>query len=518
MWTAIATTEQCLDCRRPFSFYFDLVHAFWKTPAPTNNLTLHRLCTLARKQGVAYATIECALNRADVREEIDALDSKHGGRGSAEAVTIAFFSGLNSPENINDVADTAFIGTLVLINYRTAGSQEWSHSYVHEAIIARPFKLDHAGRRIGLLNNFISKEADFRRTVRGREFTAQGVYYCQQNGQTHVCAHACLRMALNSLGHANGPLTNHAINTQLNIAPPLTGLSLGQLVDVIRSVTGAEPMIADCTSLSKQNYISILSSFVESGCMVLLVFTTANGMEHVVTVFGYTRNSDEWHPQAIPGYSGPQTAPFYTSSSWIDHFLIHDDNLGPYYTLSSRALEVDPTISAHWIVAIHPHIATVSPHYAESLSAIILRSSLADLASHGSGRWFEYITHNQWTYVMRSILISRQGYQDHLRSSVGHDESSLKPEEITLTDNLPDWFWMVEYSLPSLFTGNRSKLGEVFVSTDMAHGIPPLRLIQGIRLPSLFVVKDGAGQFVPRATSLKAHSPYYTARQHDNEW
>jgi hypothetical protein len=518
MWTALATAEQCLDCRRPFSFYFDLVHAFWRAPAPTNTLTLHRLCTLARKQGVAYAMIECAINRADVREEIDALDANYGGGGSAEAVKITFFSGGSSPENINDVDSAALLGTLVLINYRRAGSQDWTRSYVHEAIIAPPFKLNHDGGRIALLNNFILKEAEFQCAVRGRGFTIRGIYFCQQNGETHVCAHACLRMAINTLGHPNGPLTSDAINVHLNLAPPFTGLSLGQIVDVIEWATGARPMIADCTTLSKQNYLSILGSYIESGCIVLLVFTTANAMEHVVTVFGYTRNSDEWHPQAIPGYSGPQTAQFYTSSSWIDHFLIHDDNLGPHYTLSSRALEVDPTISAHWIIAIHPHIANISPHYAESLAAIVLGSSLASLGPYGVGRWFDHITRYQQAYVMRAILISRENYQMHLTESVGHDGSSLTPQEIALADDLPDWFWMVEFSLPALFTGNRSKLGEVIVSADSVQAAQPLQLIQALRVPSLFAVRNGAGQFFPRKASLTAHSPYYEAGQHANEW
>jgi hypothetical protein len=408
---------------------------------------------------------------------------------------MAFFSGSNSPQHIEAISEMALSGFVVLINYRRAGSPEWTHSYIHEAIVIPPSKLDPTGRRLGLLNNFISMEKEFRRAVRGREFAIRGIYYCQQNGETHVCAHACLRMALNCLGQANNPLTSHAINKQLRIAPPLSGLTLGQLVEVIRSVTGADPMIADCTALSKQNYLSIISSFVESGCMALLVFTTANGTEHVVTVFGHTRNSDEWHPQAIPGYSGPQTAQFYTSSSWIDHFLIHDDNLGPHYTLSSRALEVDPTIAAHWIVAIHPHPATLSPHYAESLAAIILRSSLTNLASHGSGRWFEFITRLPSTYVMRAILISRTNYQEHLRASSAHDGSALTPAEIALTDGLPDWFWMVEFSLPSLFTGNRSKLGEIFVSSEMTQNTPPVQLIQGVRLPRHGTVCSSCDQF-----------------------
>jgi hypothetical protein len=442
-----------------------------------HNLTLHRLCTLARKQGAAFVTVECALHRADVTEEIDAVDLYHGGGGTAEAVSMAFFAGSELPEAIDAVDESALLGVVVLINYQRHGFADWTPSYIHEAIFVAPFKTETVSqKRLPLLNNYIAREAEFTRQIHGRDFTIRGIYYCQQNGQTHVCAHACLRMALNSLGSTNGLVTSRAINSELNVSAPQQGLTLGQLKQMITSVTGTEPMIADCTALSKQNYFSVLASLVESGCMVLLVFTTGNGTEHVVTVFGHTRNSDEWHPQAIPGYSGPQTDPFYTSSSWIDHFIIHDDNFGPHYTLSSRALEVDPTISAHWIIAIHPHLAQTSPHYAESLGAMILRSTLPSLLARGTGRWLDYVTTTPSAYVMRAILLSRNTYQAHLLSAVAHDGSSLTPNEIALTDCLPDWFWMVEFSLPALFTGNRSKLGEIFVSTGMTPNTPPIQL------------------------------------------
>jgi hypothetical protein len=381
MWIEEPTAEQCLDCRKPFSFYFDLVSKHWLSgTSSSNNVPLHRICTLARKQGASFVTIESASRRPDVREEIDALDSHHGGGGTAVATSFAFFGGDISPENVNDVAEGDLIGTAILINYKPPTAPNFQSSYIYESIVVAPYLLEESGRRRSLLNNFICRDAPFRRLVRGRDFSIRGFYYCQQNSQTHVCAHACLRMAINSDGALNRPaLTAAAINAQLNVTPPLTGLTIGQVSDVIRGQTRVMPMIVDCTRLSKSEYLSILTSFVESGCIVLLVFTTANNIEHVVAVFGYTRNSDEWHPQGIPGYGGPQSAQYYTNSSWVDHFVIHDDNLGPYYTLSSRALEVDPNVTAHWIVAIHAHEATVSPHYAEALGATILRSSLPTL-------------------------------------------------------------------------------------------------------------------------------------------
>lgn len=197
--------------------------------------------------------------------------------------------------------------------------------------------------------------------------------------------------------------------------------------------------------------------------------------------------------------------------------MIHDDNLEPYYTLSSRALEVDPSIQASHVIAIHPLQATVRPHYAEALSAILLSSSLKNIAGMGSGNWFDYITSNHWIYIARSILIGRTEYQNHLRSSVAHDQTVLTEVEIKLLDDLPDFFWMVEFSLPSLFTGNRSKLGEVIVAATSAAGAG-MQLIRALRLPSLLIVPNSPGGGASYPVSMTSHSPIYITQPHDNQW
>lgn len=517
MWTEEATAERCLDCRLPFSFYFDLIADCWLSPpASSNNLTLHRICTLARKQGARFVVCEDALGRADVREDVDALNAHYGGNGRASAIQLSFFASDISPETINGVDPAALIATAVIVNF--APSTDFQHSYIFESIMVPPHQVDGAGARKQLLNNYMTREAEFERSVRGRTFKLKGFYYCQQNGLVHVCAHACLRMALNSTDGVSAPVSNGEINKLLSLTPPLTGLSLGNIVSVIKTRTGIDPVIADCSNLSPTDYLSVLTSYLESGFVVLFVFTTSNQMEHVVTAFGHTRNSDEWHPQAIPGYSGPKTAPFYPSSAWVDHFLIHDDNLGPYYTLSSRAFEVDPSIKAHWIIGIHPHQAQILPSYAESLSAIMLRRNIPAVKQLGSGKWFGYLSSQPWTFVMRPILIDRQTYKEHLRTAVAHDQTAMTDQELSLLDALPEWFWMVEFSLPALFTGNRSKLGELLIRTDVSNGAKPVDLLEAIRLPSLLLSKDPQGKFVSSKVSLMAHSPIYSPQAHGNEW
>ncbi|WP_157223326.1 hypothetical protein [Rhodovulum sp. PH10] len=515
MWIKQPVERQLRDCRQPFSFFFDLIHKYWRAGDKANDLAFHRICTFARKHGATDLAIQCALDRADVREEIEVLNDSYGSVGTAEAVTITFFVQPSAAQSIHAIANECIIGTLTIINYKAENSQEWECSYIYEAIIVPPFQVDNTGRRLKVTNNFMVYDAKFDRTIHDRDYTFNGVYYCQQNSLTHVCAHACLRMALNTINYTSPPITSNKINQTLTLLPPIQGLTIDEIVKFAKDVNGVAPMVADCSKVLREDYLAILSSYVESGCMVLLVFTINGGIEHVVTVFGYTRNSDEWHPQAVPAYSGPKTAQYYSGSAWVDHFLIHDDNFGPYYALSSRALEVDPEVAAHWIIAISDFAADFSPHYAESLASVVALS-FDELAGYGNGKWFDYITGIQHTYVMRAILMKRSKYKDHLIDLRGHDGTALVPEEIALTDQLPEWFWMVEFSLPPLFTGNKSKLGEIFISTNSYEGT--VKHILGFRLPSLFVFGDGEGGFFESQNSLLSHSQYYRAHEHDNEW
>src|SRR5580704_691514 len=136
MWTEAITAEECLDCRRPFSFYFDLVARQWKSPpAASNNLTLHRICTLARKEGCNFVTVECGLKRDVIREEIDALDEASGGDGEAQAIILGFFTGERSPAAIDTVDEDELIASVVLINYRPKASSAFQLSYIYEAIM-----------------------------------------------------------------------------------------------------------------------------------------------------------------------------------------------------------------------------------------------------------------------------------------------------------------------------------------------------------------------------------------------
>ncbi|MDP2214929.1 hypothetical protein [Phenylobacterium sp.] len=560
MWSDLAVVGATVACAPPYSFYFDLIEKVWKAKG-TNNLPLHRLCTLARKQGAKTVVIEPAAKLPRVHDEITELDNMHaGGGGAAEAVAISFFAcELNEGDDIADVDDADFLGQAIVINYRAPASTAFTISYVFEAVMPPP-SLSRENGGAFLLNNYLAPHGSLPCEVKGRSFTVKGVYYCQQNSRTHVCAHACLRMAIKS--SSPDEITPKQINDLLGVTPPCQGLSLGQIVQVIES-RGLE---ADVTPVQGGTYMSLLASIIESGDLALLVFTTGNveeedaeaaeadaassggaipeavlsasltdavprendpavpedgsqAQEHVVLVFGHTRHSDEWHPQAIPVYAGPGSAKYLQASAWIDHFLIHDDNLGPYYTLGSQALERDLDVGARFIIAIRRRTPNLTATGAEAIAAVMLTNMLPQLATSASGRWFDYVTQQPWRHVLRTILISREDYAAHLQSARGHDDTAMTPDELARLAVLPERIWMVEFSLPSLFTGNRAKLGEVLLQADPVEPNDFEDVFVGLRLPNLLMLKDPeSGAMEQSPSSLTAHSPMYRQTTCGVEW
>jgi hypothetical protein len=523
MWQQLATVEATLDCIKPFSFYFDLVTPYFKSRAQDSNpIPLHRLCTLARKQGAIHVVVEDALSRADVREDIDSLDATYSGDGAAEAIALSFFAGPADNFSVAATEDRWFLGHAVVINYRPPGEAEFKTSYVYEAILKPPRLNADTDTPRPLLNSFLGPASEFECRVQGRTFDIEGFYYCQQNIRSHVCAHASLRMILRS--KHNPHLTSSYINSKLGLTPPLYGLKISEIVDVL-SDAGYESEVIDCHQLDAEPYSTILASILESGDRALLVFTTvqpgASSQHHVVAIFGHTRNLDEWHPEAVPLYGGPGSSEYYRASNWIDHYIIHDDNLGPYYTLNNRALEADPDVRAQWIVGVRKKATERTALGAEAVAWIALSALLPSLGGHAGSRWLDYIRGAPVGYVLRNILLTRDEYVEHLRTAEGHDGSRMQAAELSRLASLPERFWMVEFTFPALLTGNRSKLGEVLVSAE-ASGSPPKVWEDtfALRVPGfLFLVSDPAQPALKEYSSgLTAHSPIFRYGQHDHVW
>ena len=521
-YSELPTVSQWLSCDPPYSFYFDLIQLYWR--APYSPISLHRLCTLARKQGANFVIVESAHGRADILEEIADLDKSCGLGGAAEAIKFTFVSAPDASMEIKNLGDEHIVGQAVLINYKKPAEVAFSCSYMFEALFRPPSTKNGNNEQVRLLNNFISTERAFPIAALGQKFNINSAYFCQQNSITHACAQSCLRMALNTMPSSASYISSGAINAHLSPANPGGGLTLGQIAKYIEDSGLGFPLILGCANMAADQYLSVLDGFVQSGMPTLLVFSTASqpnqpAVEHVVSVVGSTHNSDEWHPQAIPAYAGPSSALYRKSSLWTDHFLIHDDNFGPYYTLSSRALEVDKNVTASTIISISPVKFTLSSVGAEVISAIALNNLLPSLRSVSSNRWVDYLTSNNYQFVLRPILIKRENYISHLSAGTAHDGTAVDAADLSKLTNLPEYFWMVEFTMPALFTGNHSKLGEVLVDHSLQPNVNNIfESVYHVRLPGTIFTVDYNDKGTFQSFAMDSHLPSFMFKPIENRW
>jgi hypothetical protein len=83
---------------------------------------------------------------------------------------------------------------------------------------------------------------------------------------------------------------------------------------------------------------------------------------------------------------------------------------------------------------------------------------------------------------------------------------------------LPDKLWVVEFSLPELYTGNRSKLGEViFEALSPIDAGDPTGSLLALRAPGVLVIREGANLKAYQSESL-SHGPLYSAVKEIRAW
>ena len=192
-----------------------------------------------------------------------------------------------------------------------------------------------------ITNYYVHNTRDFETTIgtegKSRPLTLTGSFFAQQNDITHVCAHAALRMAINSSSTlTTEKLTNQRINEILGIDftspekcvghidgdPPetKTGLNYQELEAVVRQL-GGRTVSADFVQNTAVEYDQFIYPFVESACPVILGiegwnFNRSSIISHVVSVLGHTLNSDRWEPEARSGYGGFPAESYTPVTAW----------------------------------------------------------------------------------------------------------------------------------------------------------------------------------------------------------
>jgi hypothetical protein len=434
--------------------------------------------------------VECldAAQARDLSEENEDIEKRFRKQVQSRTWRLSFFTkSLSGTQALRRAQDADFLGYAIVKQDSVAG--EGCVSRIYESVIA-------ASRHE---NNFVHGAQQWTSHVADRSFSISGYLYAQQNGWTNCCAHVACRTAAARF-HPNGDMTYREMNDLPGVGIDHVsktadkGLSPGAMVSILEAA-GARCEVADYRRLrpgfTPPPFQKYLYGSIESGYPAILFFRTRVGPNppyHAIPVFGHTFNEDMWVPSASWTYfevgAGTRYVP---SEQWLCTFLAHDDNVGSNYCIPRHFLHTrrlcgkwpegarlcrEESDCIAYVIATLPTNVRVSPVWAEVIGADYLFRIRQEPIAKPNEWWARLETYaNDYKLVLRPVLVTASEYAQHLRAMKDLGKK-------TVPSDLADWvaqfsnkpLWMVELSVPELFSTNRRKLGEVLLWADRPPG------------------------------------------------
>jgi hypothetical protein len=475
----------------------------------------------------------------EILEEFSSLEKRIGKpfASPAQAHRLSFFAAPCTNSDWKALPASSFLGYAVVLTAKMPTDvpivaekcPSGDLAYLLESVTRPPGWATEVGKDSyevrGVTNYYVHCKRVFPTTIGplggAKSYAVEGAFFCQQNGLTHVCAHAVIRMILNTADLVGRTVTNGELNAILGIDHENTiadsGLSNDQIVQIIKNY-GLSMVYGDFLGLPTVDYAEWMYPLVESGYPVFLTFAPTHAEGHVVAVLGHTMNSDKWDCEAHLAYRPEAFGTYHASSAWVDHFVVNDDNFGMYtcmppHYLRNRVLpQYDQTQRAIVALSILPKGIDVPPYNAERAAVSLVRNLSGMFSPDSSNRWLKRIWDqiHQGTkgVVARTVICKRDDYLARLgstRDSYGNGIVVPMPQALL---NAPDYLWLTEIALPDLYTANKHKLGDVL--TDAKAGLSGTRKIARFVwgwLPGIQIHNDSNGDVVVTPWPLVGHVP-----------
>ncbi len=452
----------------------------------------------------------------DLREENEDIHTRHNSFSPdmSEVHRLSFFTRrIRSLAELRSADDDDFIGYVITKSDEIPGLGCVKRIYES---VTRPSRHPH---------NFIRGSQTWECCVAGSPFHVTGYVYAQQNNVTNVCAHVALRTVAARF-HRDGDMSYREMNriqgvdidhiTKKAGGVDGDGLSHQQMIKILETA-GARCLLGNYASLPPTGtalppFQKYLYGSIESGFPAIVFFGTTQNQYHTIPVFGHTLNEDTWVPSAERSYfkvgSGTKYVP---SESWVSTYIAHDDNWGSNFCVPRHFLytrrncqvlssgsTLCPTQSecVVYVIATLPKEVKASPIDAEIIGADYLFSMLGQFPSSGSP-WASRLTlyANDNLLVLRPILVDSDEYVTHLEEVSDWQGRRIRTDLIKALRTLRQKrLWLVELSVPELFSANRRKVGEVLLKGDVLPGQKrDFRSFLLARLPGFFALYNGGG-------------------------
>jgi hypothetical protein len=512
--TSPGQSLEIISIERPYSF-FHLIETRFGGCRP-----LRRIFSQVRIHQGRTMVIEKLDSPDDLREENEDLRTRNADFKSSAAYRLSFFTAkFTTQQRLAHVSDADFIGYAVMKedNAPSFGDKR----RVYESVI-RPSRL---------VNNFVRGGQDWPCQVAGKMFKVNGYLYAQQNALTNVCAHVALRTAAARF-HPNGDMSYREMNLLLGIdhvnvkMGDGNGLTTQQMQRVLEAA-GAKCFPADYSnpSANPPPFQKYIYGSIESGYPAIVIFGTTDpdGGLHAVPVFGHTLNQDTWVPNADLSYFKIGEGTIYIpSESWLSMFIAHDDNWGSNYCIPRHYLRPKPhpipgqpvpapdegvsQCVAH-VISTMPKEVQLNPVRAEIIGADYLFTILPQLPPDNNpwAHRLRFYAENH-LLVLRPYLLNPAEYTAHLEKLKDWQDKPVRETMIgALKANLTkDRLWMIELSVPELFSANLRKVGEVLIRAEFLPAVDrDLGSFVLARLPGYFALLSGGTpadpqyQFIP---------------------
>jgi hypothetical protein len=440
---------------------------------------------------------------------------------------LSFFTkSFRTRRGLSSVTDDEFLGYAILKEDHLPGTDKQVR--VYESVI----------RQSQHPHNFIHGAQSWQCSVAGIGLRVNGYVYAQQNNVTNVCAHVAVRTAAARF-HPQGDMSYREMNGLVGIdhvrrkagGPDGEGLDTTEMMDLLESA-GARCFVGDYTLPSGTPAVPFqkyLYGSIESGFPAIVVFEAApptapgacDGQAqecHAVPAFGHTFNEDTWVPSAELSYFSVGSATRYIpSESWVSMYVVHDDNFGSNFCIPRQYLR-PRTLCEHlapepgpcpferqrvaYVIGTLPKSVRVNPIEAELVGVDYLFTILPQIPQDAvvwARRLQRYAQRNM--LVVRPLLLERGDYVRHLEGVRGWSGSRIRPLLLeAFRKLLPDEaLWMVELSVPELFSANLRKVAEVLIRAEKATGSRrDLKSFVLARLPRFFGLYDQGGPANPR--------------------
>ncbi|MEI6083137.1 MAG: hypothetical protein WCS70_02425 [Verrucomicrobiota bacterium] len=523
-----AASREIIPIARPYSLFDFLRKKF----GPLEPLLepLHRILSQVRAGNGQTMVVEELAAAEDLRQENEDIAKCFPGFTTSRAYRLSFFcKPVFTLRGLRGVAADQFIGYAIV-------KQDDVPS---RGPVVRVYESVLRGSRHR--HNYVRGQQQWACAVAGRLFKVAGYMYAQQNGVTNVCAHVALRTAAARF-HKDGDMLYREMNQLVGIdhvaRTVADGLDTKQMVQILEA-SGARCFAGDYskpTAGTRPPFQKFLYGSIESGYPAIIVFATtdASGSYHAVPVYGHTFSEDTWVPDADFSYfkigTGTQYIP---SESWLSMFIAHDDNWGsnfciprhylsPQSALVGTSTSVPPTAAVAYVIGTFPRQVKVNSIVAEAVGADYLFTIHPQLPTDGnpwSQRLREYANTNR--LILRPLLVEAGDYQKHLTRVRDWDGSAIRTDLLAaLRTSLPsEKVWMIELSVPNLFSANKRKVGEVLLRAEVSAS--PKRDFSNFllaRLPGYFALYDGGGavnpkyQFIP--SGAPSHVELYGCEEH----